>query len=109
MKKNKQYQYKKYKKYFVKDNEGLSIIEMKYFDSINSWVEAFSIGVCCYIELQKVLTDDAITGEDSYIGNMKVTTGLERSLQELNERYPQLMVQIHSTSLLIHGTRAIKC
>lgn len=108
-KQNKCRKYRKYKKYFVKDASGLSVIDFSYFESVESWIEAFSIGICCYSELQRVLKEDAIDGDDSFIGTMKVTTGLERTLQELDARYPQLLKEIHSAPLTINGSRVIRC
>jgi len=100
--------YKKYKKYFVKKSEGLLVANYEYFNSIDSWVVALAIGISCYNEIQKTMICDS-DGDDSYIGNMKVTTGLERSLQELNERYPLLMKEIHTASLMKNGIRLNRC
>jgi len=90
-------------------NEGLAIAKPSYFDSVDTWTKALSVGVLCYTELHRVLVKDAVDGQDSFIGNMKITTGLERSLQELNERHPNLMKEIHSTSLLVNGVRVFRC
>lgn len=97
--------YKKHKKYFVKDYEdGISIINDEYFDDIKSWTEALSIGFLCYFEIQKILTDDALSNDDaeSFIGNMKVVTGLNRTLQELDFRFPEILNTIH-------GNAKIRC
>jgi len=93
--------HKKYKKYFVKNSTGICVIDYDYFDSVKSWMHAFAIGISCYNEIQNTLMTD-IDDQDSYIGNMKVITGLERSLQELNERYPCLMMEIHKAPLKIN-------
>lgn len=100
---------KKYKSYFIITEKGLSKIDPNYFDSVRSWPHALAIGVSCYVELQKILIEDAINNDTSYVGNMKVTTGLERSLYELNERYPTLLKEIYSTPLFVNGTRICKC
>src|SRR5690606_32923829 len=93
----KKVKYKKHKKYFVKSFDGLLETNYDFFNSVDSWIKALSIGMSCYKEIHYVLIKDS-DGEDSYIGNMKVITGLERTLQELNERYPQLMSEIHKIS-----------
>lgn len=100
---------KKYKKYIVMSKDGLSMAGPEYFDSLDSWTKALSVGVSCYAEIQRVLIEDGIDGDDSYVGNMKVTTGLQRSLDEINDRYPSLIDHIHSTSLLVNGTRVFRC
>lgn len=106
MKKTK---YKSYKKYFVKDAQGLSVIDISYFNSVKSWTEAYAIGLSTYAEIQKVLVEDAVGGDNSFIGNMKVTTGLERTLQELDYRYPNLLKEIHSAKLSLNGSRVFRC
>lgn len=87
----------------------LAIAEHSFFESVDSWDKALSLGVSCYSQIQRILVEDSLDGEDSYIGNMKVTTGLQRSLEELNERFPSLIEHIHSVELLIDGNRIIRC
>ncbi len=106
MKKNKSH--KVFKKYLVKKSDGLFIEDYSFFESVDSWIKALSIGTACYSQIQKVLIDDS-RGDESFVGTMKVTTGLERTLIELNERYPQLMNEIHGVSLIANGIRVSRC
>lgn len=88
----------KKKKYLIKDTIGIYEGDDSFFDEITSRNHALTIGVLCYHEVYNTLINDAKNDEDSFIGNMKVTTGLNRTLEELNKRYPFLLDEIKSYS-----------
>ena len=53
-------------------------------------------------EIHTTLKEE-LDGDSMLIGNMKVTTGLQRSLEELNKRWPNLLEQVYSTPRRING------
>lgn len=97
------------KRYFVKEDDGIFIVKDEFFKAIESRAEALVVCMRTYFELQKRLKEDAVDGDVSYIGNMKVTTGLERSLNELNRLYPGLLDELRSVDRRYEGTTIYKC
>lgn len=96
------------KKFFVKEDGNIRTVFKDYFDTITSRNEALNLAVQVYLEINSTLIEDS-GEEDSYIGNMKVLTGLTRSLTELNNRFPAILQQIHSLKLKLNGKALIKC
>ena len=97
------------KKFFVKDGNGIFVVKESYFDSLGSRAIALGIGLQCLSAIHHILEEDAVEGDDTYIGNMKVTTGLDRSLEELGRRFPNLLDEIHSTKRRSRGQRVYIC
>jgi hypothetical protein len=100
-------QYKSPKTFIVKDNEMVYETKIEFFDEIKDRQEAVAFGVEQYIEIQRVLMTD--TENDLYIGPMKVTTGLQRTIDELNHRFPHLIEEILSTARYVDGLRIGQC
>ena len=97
------------KKYFVKEEDGIFVVKEEFFQAIESRTEALCIAMRTFHMLQKQLMEDAIEGEDSYIGNMKVINGLERTLAKLDEMFPCLLAEFRSVDRRNDGIRTIYC
>ncbi len=93
-------------KYFIKTNQSINVCGIDYFDTIKNWNQAFSIAVSCYVELQNTLLKDCTDKKDSYIGSIKVTTGLERALQEIGNRFPGVLSSLHSSIFNIQKAKS---
>ena len=100
---------KRSKKYFVKEEDGIFVVKDDFFEAIESRTEALCIAMRTFYMLQKQMMEDAIEGEDSYIGNMKVVNGLERSLAKLDEMFPCLLDEFRLVDRRNEGTRIIYC
>jgi len=94
-------------KFFVKENDELFVVYDEFFDAIKSREEALSIAIEILNEMRSVLCKDI--EQTSYIGNMKVTTGLQKSLDELNKRYPCLVHEIYAVRRKFNGQRVFAC
>lgn len=96
---------KAYKKFFVKEADGVYVASSKYFDQITSRPEALALALFTYSEIQTQMLDDYIHDSPAFIGGMKVITGLERTLERFEELFPGLMVEIHSVDRKTFGRR----
>src|SRR5690606_27577997 len=96
------------KKFFIKEDGDIKTVYKEYFEAIASRDEALNLAVQVFLEINATLVEDS-DEEDSYIGNMKVLTGLTRSLSELNSRFPAILEQIHSLDLKLNGKTLFKC
>jgi hypothetical protein len=99
---------KQKKKFFIKEEEALYTVTDEFFDDIQSRAEALMLAIRAIDELHLTLKEEALEGDDVFIGNMKVTTGLQRSLEELDKRWPNILDQIYSSTWSIDG-RTIIC
>jgi hypothetical protein len=97
------------RKYVLRDKDGIFVAYREFFDTIETREQALSMGVMCFATIHDTLQEDAVEGDDTYVGNMKLTTGLERSLEELERRFPLLLDEIHSLDIRNHGKRIYKC
>jgi hypothetical protein len=91
------------KKFFVKEEEGIYSVTKEFFDDIENRDEALILALRAVDELHSTLKEEALDGDCMFIGNMKVTTGLQRSLEELDKRWPSLLEQMYSTPRNIDG------
>lgn len=99
---------RKFKQYFIVLNDELRTIKYEFFDDISLRMDALSLGAAAYRELYKTLKEEAeIDGDSIYVGPMKVVTGLERTLNELDFRFPFLREEIRS--LIKTNKRIINC
>ena len=92
------------RKFFVKENDDIAIVGVKYFDGLLTRDDALGIGIQTFIELQRMLKQDAILGK-GYIGTIGLTEGLERTLVELEKRFPFITKQIRAIELRSDGVR----
>ncbi|MFA5757964.1 MAG: hypothetical protein WC942_01105 [Clostridia bacterium] len=90
-------------KYLVKEEDGIYTIFDDFFDDIQARDEALVIAMRTLSELHIVLKKEAISGKSLFIGNMKITTGFQRCLDELNRRWPFLHVEMYSTQRKVDG------
>ena len=100
--------HKTYKKYFIRDSDSILIKGTEFFETLN-WFKAYAISVLCIQQINDTLRDDAINDEDSYVGNMKVTTGLLRSLEEIYFRFPEIKEKIDKEHHKFSGRNVNKC
>jgi hypothetical protein len=91
------------KKFFIKDIDGIYTVTEEYFSDIESRDEALVLALRAIDEIHSTLKEEAVDGDSMVIGNMKVTTGLQRSLEELDKRWPSLLEQMYSTPRSIDG------
>lgn len=94
----------KYRKFFVKENDDISVVSVGYFESISKH-DAVNVGVQVYLEIQQQLVRDAVAGRKEKLGSIAIVDGLERSLQALEDRYPFLMQEILLVPRRIAGQR----
>ena len=91
------------KKYFIKEQEGIYAVTDDFFDDIENRDEALVLAIRAVDEIHTTLKEEALDGDSMLIGNMRVTTGLQRSLEELEKRWPNLLEQMYSTPRSIDG------
>lgn len=101
---------KRNKKYFIKfDKESeVCVIKDDFFSDLTK-TEALCYGLFSFLEIKKTLIEDAVYREDAYIGNMKVTTGLERFLVKIDEIFPDIIKEIKSLESKVDGQVIFKC
>jgi hypothetical protein len=99
---------KRPRKYFVKEEDGIFTVHVEFFDAIESREEALAIAMRCLGEIHSTLSEEG-DGQPFFIGNMKVTTGLQRTLDELEERWPFLMAELYGTTRKINGYTISSC
>ena len=104
-----QKQYKSPKSFFVKDDDQIFKVRIDFFDEFSERNEALTFALEQYFELRRVLVEDAKEDDDLFIGPMKVTTGLRRTLDELNHRWPHLMEEITAVGRRMDGQRIAVC
>lgn len=97
------------KKYFVKEDDGIYTIYDEFFDDIESRDEALVIALRTLGEIHITLADEALGGGPLYIGSMRVITGLQRCLDELERRWPFLLLEMRSISRRIDGHLLYVC
>ncbi|MCK9567677.1 hypothetical protein M0R72_01850 [Candidatus Pacearchaeota archaeon] len=90
------------KKFFIKEVEGIHTVTEEFFSDIESRDEALVLAIRALDEIHTTLKEE-VGGDSMVIGTMKVTTGLQRSLEELDKRWPSLLEQMYSTPRNIDG------
>lgn len=90
------------KQFFIKEEEGIYAVTEEFFSDIESRDEALILALRAIDEIHTTLKEE-VGGDSVLIGNMKVTTGLQRSLEELDKRWPSLLHQMYSTPRNIDG------
>lgn len=96
------------RKFFIKENDDLVVVGRKYFDSILTREDALGIGIRTFLELQDILKQNAVLGGEAYVGTIDLVDGFERTLNELEKRFPFIMQQIHNTEYRNYGMRVGK-
>jgi hypothetical protein len=91
------------KKFFIKEEDGIYAVHDEFFNDIESRDEALVLAMLALEEIHTTLREEALGDDTMLIGNMKVTTGLQRSLEELNKRWPSLLEEMYSTPRRIDG------
>jgi len=99
----KRQQSSKSKKYFVKEDDGIFSVTDEFFDDIESRQEALAIAIRTLGEIQSTLKEESFDEGSLFIGNMKVTTGLQRTLDELDRRWPFLITEMRIIPRRING------
>lgn len=97
------------KKRFVKEDEGIYVVYDEFFDDIESRSEALVIALRTLEEIHNTLEQEAEIGDSLFIGNMKVITGLQRCLDELDRRWPFLIDELRATPRRINGQTISIC
>lgn len=96
------------KKFLIKEDNTVYLVSDQYFADITSRTEAFNIGLQIYLEIQRVLKEEASSKDILYIGNTKVITALDRSLTAIEARYPLIMKEIISMDKRMDGQRVYR-
>jgi len=91
------------KKFFIKEQEGVYTVTGEFFNDIETRDEALLLAIRLIDEIHMTLKEEVMDDDSILIGNMKVTTGLQRSLEELERRWPNLLNQLYSTPRNIDG------
>jgi hypothetical protein len=97
------------KTFHIKDAGDICQVKPDFFNEIKDRQEALSFGVEQHLELQRVLMIDAKSVYDLYIGPMKISNGLYRTLEELNHRWPNLLDEIFAVGRRLDGQRLGIC
>jgi hypothetical protein len=106
----KSFKSKQKKQFFVKDSDGLAIVDHQYFDELRTRSEALAIAIITYNEMISNLIKESLVNQGPFfVGRMKVQTGLQRSLDELNDRYPFLLDEMHGICRRFEGQRLYSC
>jgi hypothetical protein len=90
-------------RFFVKEDDGIYTVYDEFFQDIQSRDEALVIAMRTLGEIHTVLAHEALEQSTLFIGNMKIVTGLQRCLDELEKRWPFLLLEMHSVSRRING------
>lgn len=101
-------QSKSKRKYFVKEEDGIYTVHDEFFEDIESREEALVIAMRTLGEIHITLQEEG-DGSSLFIGNMKVITGLQRTLDELDKRWPYLMFEVYGTARRINGHTISTC
>ena len=99
----------KSRKFFVKEDDGIYIVQDQFFEDIESRSEALVIATRTYGEINVTLQREVENGKSIFIGNMKVVTGLQRCLDELERRWPFLLTELHAVPRRINGHIMCSC
>jgi hypothetical protein len=91
------------KKFFIKEEEAVYSVTEEFFSDIENRDEALLLAMRALDEIHTTLIEEVVDGDSVMIGNMKVTTGLQRSLEELDKRWPSLLDQMYSSPRNIEG------
>jgi hypothetical protein len=92
------------KKFFLRDEAGIFAVHRSFFDNeVKTRSDALVIALRVLSEIHYTLQEEARLGGPLYIGNMKVITGLQRSLSELDLRWPFLLVEMRAIPRRIGG------
>lgn len=92
----------------VDDANTYFVVGQEFFQTM-SRSEALGFGTLVWLELHQQLTADALAGEESFIGNMKVITGLRNSLDAIESHHPMTTTQIKSLDLSKSGLTIFRC
>jgi hypothetical protein len=90
------------KKFFIKEEEGIYCVDGDFFNDIESRDEALMLAIRAVDEIHTTMKEE-LDGSSMLIGSIKVTTGLQRSLEELDKRWPNLLDQLYCESRRING------
>lgn len=99
---NQQLKSYKKKKFFVKEDDGIFTVYEDFFDDIESREEAMVIALRTLGEIHSVLIEESYS-DSLFIGNMKVITGLQRCLDELDKRWPFILAELRFIPRRING------
>lgn len=101
---------KRPKQYFVIFNREIFVVSSEFFDvEVQNYDQALQFGMACYGLLQTSLKDEVIGKKAAKINGIKLTTGLTRSLDELDRRFPFILNVIRSHDVSFHGQKVFKC
>lgn len=101
MKKNKT-------KFIVRLNGVVKVVDIDYFATIKNYAEAVCIAMSCYDEFHIRMKLDAIEKCDSFIGRVKISKGLQRTIDELESRFPGVLLPLKG-ALLVDGKILARC
>jgi hypothetical protein len=91
------------KKFFIKEDDGIYTVTNDFFNDIERRDEALMIAIRIIDEIHITLKEEVLEDDEMLIGSIKVTTGLQRSLDELEKRWPNLLNQMYSTPRRVDG------
>jgi hypothetical protein len=80
--------------YLISTPEGLSVVNEAFFDDINDRIAALTLAKDCFSTIHDTMKFDAINGSESYIGPMKVTRSLDRTIKLLDKKFPFLQKEL---------------
>ena len=107
MVKSKKNQSRRHRKFFIKENDEISVVTPSYFTGLSK-EDAVGIGVQTYLELKRQMVMDAESGHERHIGSISIVDGLQRSLVALGEKYPFLMQEVFAVERRAYGLRLFK-
>lgn len=93
---------------FIRNHNGICIVTKNYLKKL-SFEQAVNLGLNTLTEIRQVLMGDALTNGETYIENIKVTTGLNNTLYQLERNFPKIMKHIESVQPESNNDKIFKC
>lgn len=99
---------KRPRKFFIVLDDNLVGVNSKFFDQL-SRADAINMGVSILSTIHEQLLDDVKYGSVTYIKTIPLLDGLERSLVELERRFPFVTREVRFHEKRLDGKRVFRC
>jgi hypothetical protein len=93
---------------FISDENGFYSVSPEFLRSL-SYEQALALGRSTLTEIRVMMVDDVISNTESSIENIKVTTGLNNTLDHLELIYPNILQRIRSIEQENGSTKVFLC
>lgn len=93
---------------FIRNHSGICIVTKNYLKKL-SFEQAVNIGLSTLTEIRQTLMGDALTNGETYIENVKVISGLNNTLHQLERNFPSILKHIHKVEPEFSDVKTFKC